>query len=394
MINSFNYRYILVFLGIFLFTISSFGQVQSDCANAVAVCSNAGSNGTVGGAGIDDFGGATNSGCLGGGGGGSGIESNSAWYTFTLAVDGQFGFDISPSNLGEDWDFGLYGPFVDTTGNCSSLGNPDAACNYAANPGHTGVGVNPATGTQTAAYNPWVNGLAGETYILMINNFSNSPTGFVLTFTGDIFDAHTPPLDCSVVASIDYCVGDNINLDATTPNATSYIWDEVGTVLSETGPILSGILATTTQYHVQAFNSSGVLVGEQTFNVSVSTPNAGTAIAIADICEGDTINLYDLGLTTDADTGGTWTDDEGSGGVITGNSFDATGVAADTYDFTYTVTLGSCPPDIETIEVTVLSSPATPIITVVAPTCSTTGTATMTNPVAGNTYTSTPAGLT
>ena len=323
-----------IFKNIFLFTILLFtpivffGQVQNDCENAVAVCTNAGSNGIVNGLGTDDFNGASSSGCLGTGGVGSTtVESNSAWYTFTLAVNGQFGFDIAPNVLSEDWDFALYGPFANTTENCNNLGTP-VACNYSGTTGYTGVGVDPITGTQTAPYSPWVNGLAGETYVLLINNYSATNSGFTFTFTGNIFNTQIPALDCSVVTPIAYCPGENINLDATTPNATTYVWDENGTVLSATGPILSGIPATTTQYHVQAFNANGNLVGEQTFNITV--PNAGTN-GFINFCSTDAPTDLFASLGGTPDVGGTWSPTLASGTGVFDPSVDVAGA------YTYTI---------------------------------------------------------
>ncbi|ULC59421.1 gliding motility-associated C-terminal domain-containing protein [Flaviramulus sp. BrNp1-15] len=71
------------------------------------------------------------------------------------------------------------------------------------------------------------------------------------------------------------------------------------------------------------------------------------------VCNDD--NNVDLftGLDGTQDAGGTWNNDDGVG-ALTGNIFDATGVAAGTYNFTYTVTASSpCIDDSQTITVTI-----------------------------------------
>ncbi len=135
----------------------------------------------------------------------------------------------------------------------------------------------------------------------------------------------------------------------------------------------------TGQLSVNMFDPTGLATGTYNFTYTVvalgpcpqsnttisvevmAPPNAGSAIAIADIC--DTETSLDLGSgLTGADPGGTWTDDDGSGGVLsgTGNSnYNASSVTAGTYNFTYTVAPAS-PCAItatQTVQVTVIRSP-------------------------------------
>ncbi|AOW20648.1 T9SS type B sorting domain-containing protein [Urechidicola croceus] len=329
----FNRKNTSIFIGLLIFPFLIFAQtVQSDCSNAIPICNDSGSNGTVGGFGVDDFNGASVSGCLGPGGGPSGtVESNSAWYTFTAAADGQFGFDIIPINLSEDWDFGLYGPFEETTGNCGNISTqPPVRCNYSGASGQTGIGIG------GSAYSPWLDVIAGETYILMINNFSNTNTGFVLSFAGDVInDPTTDGLDCSVVNTDSYCDGEEINLDATTPNASYYVWSENGDVLAETGPILSGILATETEYNVEVFDANNTSINEESFIIGVISVNAGIGDNI-DLCSSEApLDLFTI-LGGNPDTGGTWSPILTSGTGVFDPEVDVLGA------YTYTVESGDC----------------------------------------------------
>ncbi len=100
----------LLFLGLS----QSNAQVAADCVNAVPICNNTPINGGTMGYGIDDFNGATVSGCIAQATGT--IETNSAWYRFRTGESGQLGFNIG-FNPNEDWDFALY-----RTDDCTNLG--------------------------------------------------------------------------------------------------------------------------------------------------------------------------------------------------------------------------------------------------------------------------------
>jgi gliding motility-associated-like protein len=202
-------------------------QNSPDCRTAIPVCADAPIMGTTDGSGdIDDFDPEviTQTGCLEKGSVSSAnIENNTGWYVFRAGTDGQIGFDIEalPVNPGSpitaEWDFALYGPFDETSGEnyCTIVGNGSAQpirCNYEYNDtGFTGIGVNPVDGRVGApfvkqsqnTYDEWLNVTAGEIYYLYINNyntnFDEDPESFILTFTGSSVDAdQDSALDCTL----------------------------------------------------------------------------------------------------------------------------------------------------------------------------------------------------
>ncbi len=201
-------------------------QVSPDCGTAVPICSNTPVNGGTTGFGVDDFGGAGQSGCLISTPSTGFIESNSAWYRFRTGAAGQLGFNIS-FDPAEDWDFALY-----QASDCNSLGDP-VRCNFYDNQemaSYMGVGENPTGNTSTYQYEPWLNVQAGEDYYLLINNFSNTNSGFSIQFSGQVFVTNPfDALDCSIVSNllgppVAACQGDAVPLDATTTGATGYLW--------------------------------------------------------------------------------------------------------------------------------------------------------------------------
>ena len=220
-----------------------FSQVSPDCITAIPICNNTPISGGVQGYGQNDFGGVDESGCLEQTLSGY-IESNSAWYRFRTGASGQLGFNIGfdPS---EDWDFALY-----RASDCGALGEP-VRCNFFDNRDeevYMGVGENPSGNSTTYLYEPWLEVSEGEEYVLLINTFSNSNSGFSIQFSGEIFVQHPDDaLDCSIVDNllgppVAACEGDPVELDATTADATGYEWFvDTGTgfvpIPGETAPV-------------------------------------------------------------------------------------------------------------------------------------------------------------
>ena len=251
-----TFRSLLVVILIF-FSPIVFSQNIADCIDAVAVCETTSINYEVIGIGdVNDLP-INESGCLGDGGAGTGIESNSIWFRFKAARNGQLGFNIIPDNPNDDWDFAVYGPNV----SCNDLGNPvdwtgPGDCgisNYnAGNPndgGQTGAG-DPPSFMSDAWYTPFLEVNEGEEYLLLINSFQGGNDSFTLEWTGRLIDDGLGnPLDCSIVVGDlgpdqEVCEGTIITLDGTSPSTTAigYQWFlDTGTgfseITGETNPI-------------------------------------------------------------------------------------------------------------------------------------------------------------
>ena len=251
-----TFRSLLVIILIF-FSPIVFSQNIADCIDAVAVCETTSVNYEVIGIGnVNDLP-ISQSGCLGDGGAGTGIESNSIWFRFKAARNGQLGFNIIPDNPTDDWDFAVYGPNV----SCNDLGNPvdwtgSGDCgisNYeAGNPndgGQTGAG-NPPSFLSGDWYTPFLEVNEGEEYLLLINSFEGGNDSFTLEWTGSLIDDGLGnPLDCSIVVGDlgpdqEVCEGTIITLDGTSPSTTAigYQWFlDTGTgfseITGETNPI-------------------------------------------------------------------------------------------------------------------------------------------------------------
>ena len=93
-----------------------------------------------------------------------------------------------------------------------------------------GVGEDPTGSTTTVLYEDWLQVEPGQDYYLLINNFSNTNSGFSIQFTGNIFNTNPlDALDCSIINNLlgppqAACDNQNIVLDATTAGALAYNW--------------------------------------------------------------------------------------------------------------------------------------------------------------------------
>ncbi len=252
-------RYALLLL-VLLWCSLCYGQIATDCINAIPICNNTPTNGGTQGYGIDDFNGALSSGCLEQTLSGA-IESNSAWYRFRTGASGQLGFNIG-FDTSEDWDFALY-----QSNDCNNLGDP-VRCNFFDNQDEEafmGVGEDPTGSTTTVLYEDWLQVQPGQDYYLLINNFSNTNSGFSIQFTGNIFVTNPlDALDCSIINNLlgpplAACDNQVVVLDATTATALSYTWYmDTGSgfqiISGETGPTLN--VTTSAMYRVQVITTA------------------------------------------------------------------------------------------------------------------------------------------
>jgi len=188
---------------LFLFTVLFFCGLQiahaqdpNDCINALTVCGNANLAFNSSGRGNDDFSHPGNQGpsCI--------IEEvESLWIRVPIQSSGTLGFTISANNTNDDYDFAVYGP--DLT--CTTLGSP-IRCSFAGlvNNGVTGTLESEAETTDNDG-DGWVsilNVIAGQTYFMLIDNFSDSNNGFDLVWTGSAVIAGEPSINTPVVPSI------------------------------------------------------------------------------------------------------------------------------------------------------------------------------------------------
>ncbi|MCK6610256.1 MAG: HYR domain-containing protein [Bacteroidia bacterium] len=156
-------------------------NAQSDCSNPIIICGNTDSyfpNGL--GSNLEQLA------C-------GNVEHNSVWLAFQAKASGKLNFVIRlynpsglPTNSDFDWSiFKLNGP--PGTNSCNQ--KIDMSCSYAGS--STSYGIPGATGLSTpntgiGAFNPGIDVVMGQWYILLVDQFSNStPLKFSVQFTNN-----------------------------------------------------------------------------------------------------------------------------------------------------------------------------------------------------------------
>jgi gliding motility-associated-like protein len=163
-------------------------------------------------------------------------EDNSMWLKVTIANPGQIVFKIIPLNPTDDYDFAV----LDVTNvDCSHLSTLDVVrCNFNNNwPGSNVMGIVGLsdTGKMTtvaAGVTGWsflapIDATAGQTYLIMINNFGPDADpgpshGFTIDFSGSTatFQGNAPPAFQSIVK---HCSDSNVTVQLNGPIQCSSI---------------------------------------------------------------------------------------------------------------------------------------------------------------------------
>lgn len=152
----------------------------TDCAIGEQVCTTTTLPGNSAGFGTQELN-ATNQGCL------LGNEHQSSWYLVSIGTAGTFQLTIAPNVATDDYDFAVWGPNSTCPPNATPI-----RCSYSATTGNTGIStaLNGAESPQTSegsGGNKYVDDLsvlAGEVYLICIDNFSSTSTSFNLSFGG------------------------------------------------------------------------------------------------------------------------------------------------------------------------------------------------------------------
>ena len=144
---------------------------------------------------------------------------NPFWYIIECYQSGTLGFVITPSNLGDDYDWQLY----DITGRNPEevLTNPSLTVtgNWSGSYGTTGASASgvdfiqcgsvPSDNKPRFARMP--NIISGHTYLLMISHFTDTQSGYDLNFTGGTA-VITDPVQPRVTYGAAFCDGKEITV--------------------------------------------------------------------------------------------------------------------------------------------------------------------------------------
>lgn len=167
-----------------------------DCTSPITLCNNPTSIGNPGyqnTGNICDFGSGGN--CTSG-------EKNSMWLEINILTGGNFNFNIIPNdytgcNSETDYDWVLFktvgsGTITNCANILSTSGDGETSCNFSSlgvtgiapggNQPTSGISPAPSAGCYDASYEPTITVAAGDRFLLVIQNYSGSTSGFTLSF--------------------------------------------------------------------------------------------------------------------------------------------------------------------------------------------------------------------
>lgn len=291
-------------------------NAQSDCSSAVIVCGNTQSFNPSGvGTKLEQLA------C-------GGIEHNSVWIAFQAKANGKLNFVIRPFTPAglpslSDFDWSLYalaGP--PGVSNCDA--KTQLSCNFAGSatvygiPGATGMASPPYAAT---SFNPGVDVVSGNWYVLIVDQFSNStPLLFSVQFTDNpespnlnstpgIFD-NKPNFS---ITNSSACAGtftfNNSSASTFTPN--TYLWDfGDGSTSTATNPSHTYITQGTYYTTLTVTDNNGCksdIRKRVVFNDSPPAINSA-GVFVTPSCSdsnGGTITVTEIGAATTGVSGGT-----------------------------------------------------------------------------------------
>lgn len=201
-------KLILLLLLISISSLSVYAQIPTtqDCKGAIAVCDyiyveDSTANGFGAYFEIPNGGNNCPNHCVDG-------ENNSRWYIWTVVEPGDLRFEITPQVQSDDYDWAVYDLTNYTCDEIwNNVGNIQVSCNAAGGGGYQGTtgisSLNGGTsscnnGGPTNKWNADLPVLEGETYVLIVSDWTQTPGGYTLDFsasTAVIFDDQKPFLE-------------------------------------------------------------------------------------------------------------------------------------------------------------------------------------------------------
>lgn len=160
----------------------------ADCEDASIVCSNDSFTGPSTGSGVQELpNNNTIDGCLT-------VEHQSSWYYINIQSGGSLEMLIDPTNNSNDYDFAVWGPFTaaNAWANCPPTSMP-TRCSYSSLSNLTGMQAGYFDNSENSGGDSFVaplNTVAGEVYILIVDNWSATGDPYNLSWGG------TANLDC------------------------------------------------------------------------------------------------------------------------------------------------------------------------------------------------------
>ena len=135
-------------------------------------------------------------------------EHNSRWYIWTVVETGKLKLEITPQVPSDDYDWAVFNLTQSTCDDIyNNVGSILSSCNAAGGPGYQGsTGINSLNGGNndcnnggpTNKWNADIQVWEGQTYVLVVSDWTQTPGGYTLDFSASsavIFDDQRPIIE-------------------------------------------------------------------------------------------------------------------------------------------------------------------------------------------------------
>ena len=143
-------------------------------------------------------------------------DKNPYWYKFTCYTSGTLGFKITPANLGDDYDWQIFDITGETPTAVYSKPSLFVACNWSGESGETGASdagnsLVVCEGFGRPLWSKMPDLIAGHQYLLLVSHFTDSQSGYTLSFGGGTADITDPKIPAMILAN-GVCTGNEIKI--------------------------------------------------------------------------------------------------------------------------------------------------------------------------------------
>lgn len=143
-------------------------------------------------------------------------DKNPYWYKFTCYTSGTLGFEITPANLNDDYDWQLFDITNETPEAVYTKSSLFVACNWSGEVGITGASdagnsTSVCEGVGRPLWSSMPDLIAEHEYLLLISHFTDSQSGYTLAFGGGTADITDPKIPSMLQAS-GVCNGDQVHV--------------------------------------------------------------------------------------------------------------------------------------------------------------------------------------
>lgn len=289
--NKYFFRVDGIIPGTFQFCVRNFffdGNISGDCPTAIPLCDKSPFYvQAVAGPG-NDPGELFDAPCFGGGF----SEFNSSWYAFTAANDGTLEFKLTPNNPGDDLDFIVYrlpNGIGDCSGKiverCMAAGDfdPNSPCMGPTGLNAASTAIEHAAGCLVPDDNNFLRYLdvqAGNSYALIVNNFTSSGDGFQVEWGGTVeFVGPDAAIETDQPDDL-ICTGDSIQFSDASTFDLGFITDWGWTF----GEGATTSFATTAGPHVIVYQTPGQKLITMSIKTSLGCAVSTSRVILVEDC--------------------------------------------------------------------------------------------------------------